>query len=243
MRIICFIVSLLPVLLLLTPVPASPAGMDHSLKFSMNTPYSRDHVVIHHSGDYDTWHLAGTGLSREAFDLAVEGYDHLFQKGLISNTSVLTIIDYSKPSTAKRFYILDMRAEKILVNTLVAHGRNSGYNYANAFSNEVASYKSSLGFYITGNTYTGANGYSLQLMGCQPGINDKAMERAVVLHGATYVSEAFIRSRGYLGRSQGCPAVPIAEHKRIINIIKNGSCMFFYHPVARYNPHSTILDS
>ena len=235
--------ALLPVFLLFVPVPALPAGNDHSLLLKMNKPCSPDNLVIPHSGDYDTWRLASSGLTREAFDQAVKGYDHLLHMGLITNSSILTIIDYSRPSTAKRFYILDMHAGSLLINTLVAHGRNSGYNYATAFSNEESSYKSSLGFFITGNTYTGANGYSLQLKGCEPGINDKAMERAVVLHGAAYVSEAFIRSRGYLGRSLGCPAVPLAEHKRIINIIKNGTCMFFYHPAGRYSPHSTILDS
>ena len=193
--------------------------------------------------DYDEWRLSGTGLSKDAFDKGIKGYDYLMRQGMITNDKVITIIDYSRPSTQKRLFVLDMNRGKILCNTLVAHGRNSGGVYATDFSNEEASNKSSLGFFITQNTYSGANGYSLKLAGCEKGINDHAMNRAIVMHGAAYVSDAFIRNSGYLGRSLGCPAVPLSEHKKIIDIIRNGSCLFLYYPAKKFYKGSKILDS
>ena len=188
-----------------------------------------------HTLDYDAFCLSGIGLSRELFNKAVKGYEHLLKKGMIANDAVLTIIDYSRPSVFKRLFILDMQKGTVLFNSLVAHGRNSGGVYASDFSNVPESGKSSLGFYITLNTYIGANGYSLKLKGCEKGINDNALGRAIVLHGADYVSEAFIRNCGYLGRSLGCPAVPQSIHKKIIDTIKNGSCVFIYHSAKKYS--------
>jgi hypothetical protein len=136
-----------------------------------------------------------------------------------------------------------MNSGKILFNTLVAHGRNSGLEYATAFSNQQESHKTSLGFFITLNTYNGGNGYSLKLKGCEKGINDKALERAIVMHGADYANENFIQHNGYLGRSYGCPAVPEKINKELINAIKNGSCMFLYHSTKKYTTVSKILNS
>jgi hypothetical protein len=135
-----------------------------------------------------------------------------------------------------------MQTGRIIFRTLVAHGRNSGYVYATSFSNDEASYKSSLGFYITRGTYTGINGYSLKLEGCEKGINDHALNRAIVMHGADYASEEFLQQNGYLGRSHGCPALPSTLSKKIIDKIKNGSCMFLYYPSKAYIDRSTILD-
>ena len=242
MRLIRYVLALLPVFPLMATVSPTPGGIKKPIlvKAVTSSPglYTKKNSV-----NYTSWHLAGSGLSKEAFDEAVKGYDFLLEKRSIANPSVLTIIDYSKPSTQKRLFILDMRDGKILFKTLVAHGRNSGLNYAANFSNEEESHKSSLGFYVTGGTYTGANGYSLKLKGCEKGINDKADIRAIVLHGADYVSDAFIRNCGYLGRSYGCPAVPLALHKKIIDTIKNGSCIFLYHPTKNYSTRSKILDS
>ncbi|MEI8060606.1 MAG: murein L,D-transpeptidase catalytic domain family protein, partial [Ferruginibacter sp.] len=159
------------------------------------------------------------------------------------NTDVITIVDYSKPSSEKRLFVLDVIEGKILFQTLVAHGRNSGYVYAKDFSNTAASLKSSLGFYITADTYTGTNGYSLKLKGCEKGINDKALERAIVMHGADYATDDFLQHNGYLGRSHGCPAVPEKISKEIIDVIKDGSCMFLYYPAKKYTHISKILNS
>lgn len=136
-----------------------------------------------------------------------------------------------------------MATGKILFNSLVAHGRNSGVDRATNFSNSGASYKSSLGFFITLDTYKGSNGYSMKLKGCEYGINNNALNRAIVMHGADYVSENFIRRNGYLGRSHGCPAVPADLSKKIIDVIKNGSCMFLYYPSKTYINRSKILNS
>lgn len=230
MRLIRNAFALLPLLLLLAFGPPSPTVGEPG-------------TAAVGPDNYFTWNLQASGLSQEAFACAVKGYHFLQQKNMLAKTDLLTIIDYSKPSSQKRLYVLDMRTGKILFNTLVAHGRNSGYNYATDFSNDEASLKSSLGFYITLGTYNGANGYSLQLSGCEKGINDKAFNRAIVFHGAGYVSESFIHNTGCLGRSYGCPAVPVAISKKIIDKIKNGSCMFLYHPAKKYLLHSKILGS
>ncbi|HMI78333.1 MAG TPA: murein L,D-transpeptidase catalytic domain family protein, partial [Ferruginibacter sp.] len=175
--------------------------------------------------------------------MAQKGYAKLAAKHLLRNTDLLTIIDYSKPSTQKRLFVLDMSSGKILFNSLVAHGRNSGQNFARTFSNQQRSFKTSPGFYITGDTYNGGNGYSLRLKGCEKGVNDKAYSRAIVFHGADYVSEDFIRKNGYLGRSYGCPVVPKELNKKIIDVIKDGSCMFLYAPLKNYSSRSKILNS
>jgi hypothetical protein len=193
--------------------------------------------------NYSLWNLQTTGLSKEAFDYAIKGYNYLTQKGLLVKKNIITIVDFSKPSTEKRLYVLDILNGKILFNTLVAHGHNSGDEYATRFSNSNRSHQSSLGFYITLGTYIGDNGYSLQLKGCEKGFNDNAYKRKIVLHGSDYVSENFINANGYLGRSFGCPAVPLGLHKEIIDCIKDGSCLFLYHPTKRYLIRSKILNS
>ncbi|MBC7867350.1 MAG: murein L,D-transpeptidase catalytic domain family protein, partial [Gloeobacteraceae cyanobacterium ES-bin-316] len=130
-----------------------------------------------------------------------------------------------------------------LFNTYVAHGQNTGQEYANRFSNKPESFQSSLGFYITTSTYMGKNGFSLQLDGMENGINDLANERAIVMHGAPYVSESYIKTKGYIGRSHGCPAVPQQLNKPIIEKIKNGSCLFIYSNDKGYLKRSKILNT
>lgn len=192
---------------------------------------------------FDKWNLAASGLSKDAFEMAQKGYITLDEKHLLTKNNLLTIIDFSKASTQKRLFVLDMSTGEMLFNSLVAHGRKSGENFATDFSNKEESHKSSLGFYVTLNTYVGENGYSLKLKGCETGINDKAYNRAIVLHGADYVSEKFIQQNGYLGRSYGCPAVPKVLSKKIIDVIKGGSCMFLYYPSKNYSNQSKILNS
>jgi len=192
---------------------------------------------------YQALDLVQAGVSETAFELAYQGYYKLKESGRIVKEGLLTIADFSKPSNQTRLFVIDMISQKVLFKTLVAHGRNSGLTYANSFSNRPESNKSSLGFYLTLDTYMGGNGYSLKLEGLEKGINDKAYDRAIVMHGSQYVSDAFARSNGYLGRSLGCPAVPMKQTKPIINTIKNGSVLFIYHPDENYLTKSEILNS
>jgi len=188
---------------------------------------------------YDSLSLNLKGMSKEAFEYAKKGFNKLVAEGKLLNDSIISIVDFSQPSSKKRLYILDLKNYKVLFNTLVAHGRNSGREFANQFSNQNSSYMSSPGFYITSNTYVGHNGYSLRLEGVENGINNNALERGIVVHGAPYVSQDIVNMQGYSGRSQGCPAVPVQYAKPIINTIKDGTCMFIYHP--SYVDRSNLL--
>lgn len=192
---------------------------------------------------YKAWDLASAGLSEDAFTYALKGFDYLNENNKIFKKNILTIVDFSKSSTERRLYVLDLQNGEVLFNTLVAHGQNSGGEYANEFSNRTDSHQSSLGFYVTMGTYRGRNGYSLKLNGCEKDINDKALARAIVIHGANYVSNSFIHSRGFLGRSYGCPSLPPELSKEIIDTLKNGSCIFLYHPTKKYTDNSKIINS
>ncbi|MCZ0921556.1 murein L,D-transpeptidase catalytic domain family protein [Vibrio diabolicus] len=149
-----------------------------------------------------------------------------YQKTPDRKKSVLTIIDYSKPSTEKRFYVVDLDKKKLIYNTYVSHGVNSGKKTATQFSNVVNSRKTSLGTFLTDTTYYGSNGYSLRLDGLSSGLNDKARERYIVVHGADYANPSFIKKNGYLGRSWGCPALPKKLSREIIDTIKGGSVIY-----------------
>lgn len=172
---------------------------------------------------YEDMNLVGR-INFDAFERAFDG----LKKYEVKNKNILTIIDFTLPSSEKRLFILDLENKKILFESLVSHGRNSGNLYATAFSNKHGSYKSSLGFYKTENTYLGGNGYSLILNGLDKGVNDQARARAIVMHGADYCSQSVVKSSGRLGRSLGCPAIPVELTKPIINTIKNGSLLYIY---------------
>lgn len=174
-----------------------------------------------------------------AFEQAFTGYSKIDTR----NRDVITLIDFTKPSTEERFYVFDMKHKKMLYSSLVSHGRNSGENYATLFSNENGSLKSSLGFYITENTYQGKNGYSLILDGLEKGINDRAKERAIVIHGASYSNPSVIASSGRLGRSLGCPALPQVLSKSIINTIKEGTLLYIYANDQHYLSCSTVFSA
>lgn len=193
------------------------------------------------AGMYDSLRLNVMGLSQQAFKYAMQGFNFLVKAGQLSNDKIISIVDFSLPSCKKRLFIIDLEKMDVIFNTYVAHGVNSGKEFANSFSNIPQSNKSSLGFYETMDTYNGKNGYSLHLMGLEKGINDKADRRAIVMHGADYVNEDLIQSQGYIGRSWGCPAIPENLHKPIINTIKNGTCLFIYSPDKKYLSHSRIL--
>lgn len=197
--------------------------------------------IVKGSELYDNLELENAGLSRDVFDLAMKGYQTLLNEGQILKSSVLTIIDFSKPSTQKRLYVLDLDSMRILFQTYVAHGMKSGMLYANRFSNKAGSHMSSLGFFVTGATYFGQHGYSLKLNGEEYGINNNAGSRAIVIHSADYASDYYVQRLGYLGRSYGCPALPRAVSKPIIETIKDGSCLFVYAPNEKYLSKSQLL--
>jgi hypothetical protein len=176
----------------------------------------------------------------ETFAIAFKGFENLQANGKIQN-NLLTIIDFSISSSKNRLWIIDMNTREILVNTLVAHGQNTGLEYAEHFSNKNESHRSSLGFYVTGETYIGSHGLSLKLDGMEAGINDNARKRAIVIHGADYVSQSFIANNNRLGRSFGCPAIPVKQTKEIIQTIKNKSCLFIYHPSNEYLHKSKLV--
>jgi hypothetical protein len=181
------------------------------------------------------------GIPTEVIELAYKGYEKLKLMGKLTNSKYLTIADLSKSSKEERLFIIDMSNMQVVLKSLVAHGKNSGVQFAEHFSNKVSSYQTSLGFYITGNLYKGKHGNSLQLEGVEPGINDHAMQRAIVIHGADYVSNALVSKQGYIGRSQGCPAVPKDKVNSIIQTIKGASCLFIYAPDRNYISRSSLI--
>ena len=192
---------------------------------------------------YSTLQLSVRGLSKKAFDYAMRGFNHLVVAGKLKKDNIISIADFSLPSSKKRLFVIDLDNEKIIYNTYVAHGVNSGKEMANDFSNIPSSYKSSLGFYETLSTYMGGNGYSLRLNGLEKGINDNANSRDIVIHGAAYVNEDLIRAQGYIGRSWGCPALPENVLKPIVNTIKDGSCLFIYSENKAYLHKSKIINA
>lgn len=165
----------------------------------------------------------------EVFSKALKDFYIMKEKGIIQK-NILTLIDFSLSANTQRLWVIDLDLNTILYHTLVAHGRNSGEEFAENFSNEMSSYKSSLGFYTTGELYAGKHGLSLRLDGLEKGVNDNARKRAVVIHGADYVSDNFIKENKRLGRSQGCPALPFEVVNKIIDAIKDKTCLYIYHP-------------
>ena len=194
------------------------------------------------NGDEKVMSLAAKlDIGLDALRMAMKGYETLKENGTISNSQYLTIVDYSKPSNTNRFYVIDMFSEQLVIKSLVAHGKNSGTIIPTIFSNKDASLKSSLGFFVTGSTYKGKHGTSLQLEGVEQGINDHAKNRAIVIHGAKYVSDQIVQEGGSIGRSFGCPAVPNEQVATIIATIKEGACLFIYAPDKIYLEHSLLI--
>ncbi len=144
------------------------------------------------------------------------------------NKEILTLIDFSKPSSEERMVVIDMANRQLLFHSIVSHGRGSGELYATSFGNTSGCHKSSLGTYLTEGTYQGRNGYSLVLNGLERGVNDNAKARAIVMHGADYCSRQTIAMTGRLGRSHGCPALPRELNKTIIDTIKGGSLLYIF---------------
>jgi hypothetical protein len=188
-----------------------------------------------------SWDAAELGrVDSSVFELALSSAEKAVELGQADPTT-LTVIDFSRPSTDVRMWVYDLRARKLLFEEHVAHGRNSGFNLPTKFSNQPDSNMSSLGLYRASEAYIGKHGYSLRLDGLEAGFNDRARERAIVIHGADYVNEAMAQSQGRLGRSLGCPAVrPEIAHK-LIDAVKNGGLVFAYYPDARWLKTSKYL--
>ncbi|MEN9686813.1 MAG: hypothetical protein RLZZ28_2599 [Bacteroidota bacterium] len=190
---------------------------------------------------YDSLDLEALGLKREAFVYALKGFKNLLIQGKIHKDNLLSILDFSLPSGKKRFFVIDLESEELVFHTYASHGKKSGTAIPTQFSNKTNSNKSSLGFYVTGDTYQGKHGQSLRLLGEENGINNNAMKRGIVMHSASYVDEQIIAQQGFIGRSQGCPAIPKDVSKEVIEKIKNGSCLFIYSPDKYYVSHSKMI--
>lgn len=189
---------------------------------------------------YSELNVEQQGLRYNVFEKAMTGYLNLRSENKLGDKQLLTVIDFEKPSTEKRLWVIDLEQKQVLFNTLVAHGRNSGENLTNTFSNENESNMSSLGFYVTQNEYIGKHGRSLKLEGVDEGYNDNALARSVVMHGAEYVSEEFVRQNGRLGRSLGCPALPMDQYAEIIDEVGGKTCLFLNGSDTEYS--SKYLD-
>ena len=202
----------------------------------------------------DSLHAASLSLTRADFDpasigaieidvldLALNAASCAVSQGTVRNPGTLTVIDYSKPSTERRLWVFDLKSRELLYEELVAHGQGSGANMATQFSNEADTHQTSLGLFVTDTTYVGKNGYSLRLDGLDKGINDRARDRAIVMHGAPYVSETFAKANGRLGRSWGCPAISADVARQMIDRVKGGGLVFAYYPDADFLKSSRYL--
>ncbi len=221
---------------LVSPIVSTQVNVDTAL-VQRNSIYGTVGLSL-----YDSLKLNSLGLGRQVFEYAIRGFNNMKQMGKLTNDGIISIVDFSKPSSAKRLFIIDLKQVKVIFNTYVAHGVNSGKEFANEFSNVPESNKSSLGFFTTATTYSGKHGYSLHLQGEEKGINDNAFNRDIVVHAADYVNERMIQSQGYIGRSWGCPAIPQQLHVPIIDKIKNGTCLFIFGENAGYLSHSKLIN-
>lgn len=173
--------------------------------------------------------LAAPTIRPAALRAALSAWDTLHSRGELSRPR-LTVIDYGLPSTTRRMWVFDLASQRLLFHELVAHGRKSGDDLPSSFSNEAGSLMTSLGAFVTGTTYDGRNGYSLRLRGMESGVNDRAEARAIVVHGAPYVSDEVARELGRLGRSHGCPAVRSAIARTLIDELKDRTLVYAWHP-------------
>jgi hypothetical protein len=180
-------------------------------------------------------------IETDVLELALGAASCAVKSGAVERPRTLTVIDYSRPSSQKRLWVYDLTTRELLYEELVAHGQGSGANLATQFSNKPDSHQTSLGLFVTDDTYVGRNGYSLRLDGLDKGLNDRARDRAIVMHGAPYVSPAFVKANGRLGRSHGCPAVSADVARELINRVKGGGLVFAYYPDAQFLKTSKYL--
>jgi hypothetical protein len=180
-------------------------------------------------------------ISPRVLELALGAAKCAVRSGAVREPRTLTVIDYSKPSTQNRLWVYDLRERELLYEELVAHGQGSGANFATSFSNEPDTHRTSIGLFVTDDTYVGRNGYSLRLNGLDAGFNDRARERAIVMHGAPYVNASFVKAQGRLGRSWGCPALSDDVAREVIDTVKGGSLVFSYYPDQNWLKSSRFL--
>jgi hypothetical protein len=221
----------------------NPEGRISTAVSSMERPAFSDKKAAFIHSIYSSITASGSRLSEQVFEIAFSGFEKLQAQGKLSQDSILTIIDFSKSSREKRMHVVDLKSGKLLFNNVVAHGKNSGDEFAERFSNQPNSHKSSLGFYITGGTYSGSNGYSMILNGMEKGFNDRAKDRAIVMHGAAYANDNVLLLGQRLGRSLGCPALPQQLNKKVIEKIKGGNCLFIFYPDQEYLTNSKLINS
>ena len=181
------------------------------------------------------------GIETDVFEMALGAASCAVRTGDVKDPETLTVIDYSKPSSERRLWVFDLKARELVYEELVAHGQGSGANMATEFSNDDESHQTSLGLFVTRDTYVGKNGYSLRLDGLDRGVNDRARDRAIVMHGAPYVSEAFVKANGRLGRSWGCPAISAAVARQMIDRVKGGGLVFAYYPDKQWLSSSAFI--
>lgn len=191
---------------------------------------------------YDSLGLFDLGLDYNVFRYAFIGFLNLKQEGMVSEKNLLSIIDFTQSSCNKRFYTIELDERKIIFNTYVSHGQRTGGDMATKFSDKLGSFQSSIGFYVTAETYVGSKGYSLRLEGTEKGYNENLRRRAVVMHDAKYVSEDWIKTYGRLGRSQGCPALPKEISREVIDTIKDRTAIFAYYDDQKYAKASNYLN-
>jgi hypothetical protein len=185
---------------------------------------------------------SSSGISAEVLNLAITATTCALKSGDIDQPRTLTVIDYSLPSVQERLWVFDVATGELLFKELVAHGRNTGENMATEFSDTLNSRQSSIGLFVTDDTYVGSNGYSLRLDGLEPGFNGRARERAIVMHGAPYVNAGLAASQGRIGRSWGCPALREAVARDVIDTIRGGGVIFSYYPDAGWLSTSRFLN-
>lgn len=203
--------------------------------------YSRNNNSSFSSFSLEFYHkINDADLNFDAFKYGLKGYLNLQNENSLNNSNYLTIIDMSASANTERFFLINMETQQLEHKSLVAHGRNSGLEYAMKFSNKMSSHQTSLGFYKTAETYIGKHGFSLRLDGLEFS-NNQARKRAIVVHEADYASSDFIKKNGRLGRSYGCPSIPKKDYNTIINKIKKGSCLFIYFPETTYLKNSELI--
>lgn len=228
--------SLLPAITIAEPnVPVRPAS-------ASPLPAAPAAAVVPQASRAARLAALAPGADAAVIDLALKARDCAIANGDATGAGQrLAVIDYSRPSTAKRMWVFDLRDDRLLYAEHVAHGQGSGENYARAFSNREGSHQTSLGLFRTAETYHGGNGYSLRMDGLDPGFNDAARQRAIVMHGAPYVDPATAQARGRLGRSHGCPAVRAQVAREIIDTLKGGQFVFSYYPDPAFLRSSRML--
>ena len=189
----------------------------------------------------DTMKAAASGVSADVLSLALSATSCAAASGAIEAPATLTLIDYSRPSVEPRLWVFDLATGELLFKELVAHGKNTGENLATRFSNDMDSRQTSLGLFVTDEPYVGKNGYSLRMDGLDAGINNRARERAIVIHGAPYVNAELAATQGRIGRSWGCPALSTAIASKVINRIRSGGVVFSYYPDKEWLASSKFL--